>query len=88
VEVEDSSEPVVCSVAGAVVSGPDSVVDDVGEADEEDVDDDCVDDDWVDDDSVDESVDGVSAHATGNPYPVTTAAPTPRATANPPTRPM
>lgn len=42
----------------------------------------------VDDDSVDDgSEDGVSAHATGNPYPVTTATPTPRATANPPTRP-
>jgi hypothetical protein len=38
----------------------------------------------VDDDSVDDgSEDGVSAHATGNPYPVTTATPTPRATANP-----
>jgi hypothetical protein len=33
----------------------------------------------------DDSDDGVSAHAT--PYPVTTAAPTPRATAKPPTRP-
>jgi hypothetical protein len=88
VEVDDSSEPVVCAVAGSVVSGPDSVVDDVGEADVDDVDDDCVDDDCVDDDSVDEFVDGVSAHATGNPYPVTTATPTPRATANPPTRPM
>jgi hypothetical protein len=42
----------------------------------------------VDDDSVDDgSEDGVSAHATGNPYPVTTATATPRATANPPTRP-
>jgi hypothetical protein len=35
----------------------------------------------------DDSEDGVSAHATGNPYPVTTAAPTPSATAKPPTRP-
>ena len=34
---------------------------------------------------VDES--GVSAHATPHPYPVTTAAPTPRATAKPPIRP-
>ena len=39
----------------------------------------------VDVDSVvDDSVEGVSAHAAGNPYPVTTAAPTPRATAKPP----
>jgi hypothetical protein len=36
----------------------------------------------------DDSDEGVSAHATGNPYPVTTAAPTPRATARLPTRPM
>jgi hypothetical protein len=45
-------------------------------------------DESVDVDSADDdSDDGVSAHATGNPYPVTTAAPTPRATAKPPTRP-
>jgi hypothetical protein len=45
-----------------------------------------VDVDSVGDDSED-SDEGVSAHATGSPYPVTTATPTPRATAKPPTRP-
>ena len=45
-----------------------------------------VDDSDEDDDSEDDES-GVSAHATPPRYPVTTAAPTPRATAKPPTRP-
>ena len=44
-----------------------------------------VDDSDEDDDSEDDES-GVSAHATADPYPVTTAAATPIATANPPTR--
>jgi hypothetical protein len=80
------SEPFVCSAAVAVVPlsacvESASVVEDVEDSDVDDVDDDSVDDDSEDNEP------GVSAHATGNPYPVTTAAPTPRATAKPPTRP-
>lgn len=48
----------------------------------------CVDAESVADDSTLDDVDsGGSAHATAHPNPVTTAAPTPKATANPPTRP-
>ena len=45
------------------------------------------DDDEDDEDDSEDDESGVSAHATPDPYPVTTAAPTPRATAKPPTRP-
>jgi hypothetical protein len=77
VDVDVASEPVVCSV-GAVAVALAAFV----ESDEVA---------FVDDSDVevgfegDES--GVSAHAIPQPYPVTTAAPTPRATAKPPTRP-
>ena len=74
-----ASDPVVCSVAAVAVSlsacvESDALIDDF------DFDDDA-DDDSEDDES------GVSAHATPDPYPVTTAAPTPRATVKPPRRP-
>jgi hypothetical protein len=71
VDVDVASEPVVCSVAAVVVSLAASV-DSGGFVD-------------VSDDEAEG--DGLSAHATGSPYPVTTAAPTPRATAKVPTRP-
>jgi hypothetical protein len=45
----------------------------------------CVESDESDDSEDEES--GVSAHAIPQPYPVTTAAPTSRVTAKPPTRP-
>jgi hypothetical protein len=91
VDVEVASEPVVGSVAVVAVSLAASVeseafVDDFDDSDDSDDFDDSDEDEDEDDDSeVDES--GVSAHATPCPYPVTTAAPTPRATAKPPTRP-
>jgi hypothetical protein len=89
VDVEVASEPVVGSVAVVAVSLAASVeseafVDDFDDSDDSDDFDDS-DEDEDDDSEVDES--GVSAHATPCPYPVTTAAPTPRATAKPPTRP-
>jgi hypothetical protein len=93
VDVEVASEPVVGSVAVVAVSLAASVeseafVDDFDDSDDSDDFDDSdedEDEDEDDDSEVDES--GVSAHATPCPYPVTTAAPTPRATAKPPTRP-
>jgi hypothetical protein len=75
VDVDATSEPGGCSVAAAAVSLAGSVESEA-----------FVDDSDEDDDSEDDES-GVSAHATPHPYPVTTAAPTPRATAKPPTRP-
>jgi hypothetical protein len=85
VDVEVASEPVVGSVAVVAVSLAASVESEAFVDDFDDSDDFDEDEDEDDDSEVDES--GVSAHATPCPYPVTTAAPTPRATAKPPTRP-
>lgn len=77
VDVDVASEPVVCSVGAVAVALAASV-----ESDEVAfVDDSDVEDGFEGDES------GVSAHATPQPNPVTTAAPTPRAMAKPPTRP-
>jgi hypothetical protein len=77
VDVDVALEPVVGSVGAVPVSLAASV-----ESDELA---------FVDDSDVEDGFEGdessVSAHATPQPYPVTTAAPTPRATAKPPTRP-
>ncbi|WP_235658430.1 hypothetical protein [Mycolicibacterium moriokaense] len=76
VDVDVVSEPVVCSVGVVVVSLAAFVESGA-----------FVDGDSEDGDSDDDGDDGVSANAIGSPYPVATAAPTPRTTAKVPTRP-
>jgi hypothetical protein len=75
VDVDVGSTPFVGSVAAAVVSltAP--------------VESDAFADDSEEEDGSDGDESGVSPHATPHPYPVATAAPTPRATAKVPTRP-
>jgi hypothetical protein len=77
VDVDVASEPVVCSVGAVAVALAAFVEsDEVAFVDDSDV-----------EDGFEGDGSGMSAHATPQPYPVTTAAPTPRATAKLPTRP-
>src|SRR5215213_3734572 len=85
VDVDTVVEPDVGSVVADVVSVEGSADSDAGVLVDDSDEGVCDEEDCEDESVVD--VSGVSAHAIPYPCPVTTATPTPRATAKPPTRP-